>query len=203
MLVNDLYSAPLVLLDGGAGAPADEVALARRLGVPLIVTVATAAEATAIRALAQDAPSVVVASTDDAAACDLFVAAAGTLEALQRSAERFAPRKKAFGLAIRVDANGALEDGTPLADAIAKLDADPAARPWHYIVDAMEPAHIERACEALFRAAPALAHRVVGCRSHLVADFAQSLRACAQRFGLQWLGGLDGTGPDDLAALAR
>ncbi|MBV8638682.1 MAG: homocysteine S-methyltransferase family protein [Candidatus Eremiobacteraeota bacterium] len=95
----------------------------------------------------------------------------------------------------------------PLATAIARLDDDAAARPWHYMLVCLSPADAATALESLFRSAPALAHRVVGLQANGSPDypeqFAREIWECAQTFGLHVLGGCHGTNARHIEAIAE
>ena len=112
-------------------------------------------------------------------------------------------------------------DGTPLALAIERIDEDPAARPWHYMLGCIYPTHAAQALERLFRSAPDLAHRVVGLKANgsplppVILDkserlerttpeiFARDVLACANDFGLSVVGGCCGTDASDIEAIAQ
>ena len=116
--------------------------------------------------------------------------------------------KLPFALAPMVHPDGIMMDGTPLATTIARLDSDPAARPWHYMLGCLYPTHATTALESLFRSAPQLAHRVIGLKANgsplppesldgsVVLEttepkqFARDLWECARNFELHVLRGM-------------
>ncbi len=140
---------------------------------------------------------------------------------LQGAARAMSEMKLPFAVAPMLHADGKMPDGTTLAAAIARLDEDAAARPWHYMLGCLYPTHAATALESLFRSAPALAHRVVGLKANgsplppesldgsttlqtTAPDvFARDLWECAQNFGLHVLGGCCGTDTRHIEALAE
>jgi homocysteine S-methyltransferase len=129
--------------------------------------------------------------------------------------------QKPFAVAPMLRPDGKMIDGTPLASAIQRLDDDTTARPWHYMLGCLYPTNAESALEALFRAAPSKAHRVVGLKANASPlspeeldrserlerkppeEFAQAMWECANRFGLNVLGGCCGTDAAYIAAIAE
>ncbi len=142
------------------------------------------------------------------------------IDELHGAARAMSATQLPFAVAPMVHPDGTMMDGTPLAAAIARLDDDAAARPWHYMLGCLYPTHAATALEALFRGAPALAHRVVGLKANgspLAPEsldgstaletappeqFARDLWECAQTFGLHVLGGCCGTDARHVDALA-
>ncbi len=142
------------------------------------------------------------------------------IEELHGAARACGETKQPFALAPMLRADGTMMDGTPLVDAIARIDADPLARPWHYMLGCIAPAHAQSALAALFRGAPHLAHRVVGIKANpsdrppeeldaatrverIASDaFADEVMEVAQTFGLHVVGGCCGTDVRDIEAIA-
>lgn len=139
---------------------------------------------------------------------------------LHGAARAMAETTKPFALAPMLQPDGTLMDGTPLAVAIERIDADGRSRPWHYMLGCLYPTHAQTALESLFRAAPQHAHRVIGLKANASplsptqlnsagaveeqspGTFASDMRACADRFGLHVLGGCCGTNAEHIAAIA-
>lgn len=201
MPVKSLYDAPLAFFDGGSGDAAGYVSVAQKFGVPLALTAASDADVPHLRELAARANvDVTIAGAPGTNGVDEIVLASGSLDELRAACATAASTKIPFVVALRVNDGGTLGDGSAIAVAVETLDADPAARPWNFMLDCADAAHADAACEALFRAAPTLAHRVVGVRSERAGD---ALYECAQRFGLHVVGTLGSASADDLAALAQ
>lgn len=151
----------------------------------------------------------------------LFAPTFPAIDELHGAARAMAQTSLPFAVAPMLHADGTMMDGTSLADAIGRLDADAAARPWHYMLGCLYPTHAATALESLFRQAPALAHRVVGLKangSQRPAEsldgsatlettppdqFARDLWECAQNFGLHVLGGCCGTDVRHIEAVAK
>jgi homocysteine S-methyltransferase len=143
------------------------------------------------------------------------------IDELHGAARAMGEAKLPFALGPMLHPNGTMMDGTSLADAIARIDADATARPWHYMLSCLYPTNAATALESLFRAAPAHAHRVVGLKANgspLPAEsldgsttlqtsdpevFARDMWGVAQNFGLHVLGGCCGTGVSHIEAIAR
>ncbi|MBV8117576.1 MAG: homocysteine S-methyltransferase family protein [Candidatus Eremiobacteraeota bacterium] len=150
----------------------------------------------------------------------LFAPTFPAIDELHGAARAMAETKLPFAVAPMVRPDGMMMDGTPLAEAIARLDADPAARPWQYMLGCLYPTHAATALETLFRAAPSLAHRVVGLKANgspLPAEsldgsttlqttepdvFARDMWAVAENFGLHVLGGCCGTDVRHIESIA-
>lgn len=143
-----------------------------------------------------------------------------SIEELHGVARACGETKLPFALAPMLRADGAMMDGTPLAEAIARIDADALARPWHYMLGCLSASHAHGALAGLFRGAPALAHRVVGIKANpsslapeeldtsqrlerTDADaFAREVTEVAETFGLHVVGGCCGTDVRDIEAIA-
>lgn len=203
MPVKSLYDAPFALIDGGRGDAAGYVELARRFSVPLALTAHSSDDIAALRELASRANvDVTIVGEIGTIGVDQQLTASGRLDELLAHRALAAAAKMPFAFALRVIERGSLADGTPLPDAIEALDADASLRPWNYLLDCADPAHAQVACETLFRAAPALAHRVVGVRSDAAPDFAERMHECAQRFGLHLVGTIGEASARDLDGIA-
>ncbi len=125
-----------------------------------------------------------------------------------------------YALAPVIDADGALLDGTPLADAIRRIDAEVAPRPLHYLTGCVHPTTF-RAARQHGRALPGdIAGRVIGLKanaSNLPPDqldkldhleegqperFAELMLDLRRDYGLQVLGGCCGTDDRHIRAIA-
>ncbi len=151
----------------------------------------------------------------------LYAATFPSCEALAGACAAMAQTGRPFAAAPMVRPDGTMMDGTPLSDALERLDADPSRRPWHYMLGCIYPTNAATALAALFRAAPDLAHRIVGLKANgsplppqeleegarlEQADpqvFASDLLACAHEFGLTVLGGCCGTDARHIAEVAE
>lgn len=178
------------------------IAAAKRHKLPVQLSAFTKADIAALRQLAteHDVP-VIIAGTLDLAGSGvdlLHVHGTGSLDELHETARAFGKTGLPFSVSVG--------EGIPLASAIERLDADAAARPWHYLLGSIEPDAAVAALEALFRGAPALAHRVVGinadARDLSAADFAPRMHEIARDFGLHVLGGAEGMDEEKFEALA-
>lgn len=161
------------------------------------------------------------AALADAGVDLLYAPTFPSLDELHGVARAMAETKKPFAVAPMLHPDGTMMDGTALATAIGQLDGDPAARPWHYMLGCLYPTHAATALEALFRSAPALAHRVAGLKANgspIPAEtldasttlqtsdpqtFARDLSEVARNFGLHVLGGCCGTTVAHIEALAE
>ena len=112
-------------------------------------------------------------------------------------------------------------DGTPLDEAIARIDARVAPMPKHYTIGCLYPTHAQTALEAARARNPSVVARVRGIKANASPlspeeldrlgrvdatapeQFACDLMACASEFGLSILGGCCGTDAADIEALAE
>ena len=140
-----------------------------------------------------------------------------SLEELLGVARAFAATGLPYVLAPVVDAHGNLRDGTPLTEAVARIDAEVSCPPLHFFIGCVHPAHVVAAAEG--RAWPA-SQRVLGLHGnasslppeeldrldHLDAgdseDFADFMVELHGR-GVKLLGGCCGTGVAHIRAVAR
>lgn len=144
-------------------------ALAAKKNAPVQLGTRTRAEIDLARQAARESngrtliAGILTPGADTAASLRMFVEAgvdlvqvtgARSTEQLAEIARVVGPSKVPFALDIPVD--------LPLAEAIETLDASPQTRPWHYLVEATSLLDVSAALSSLFRAAPPLAHRVVG-----------------------------------------
>jgi len=161
------------------------------------------------------------AALADAGVDILYAATFPSCDALAGACAALAQTRLPFAVAPMIRPDGMMMDGTPLATAIERLDADPSRRPWHYMLGCIYPTHAATALAALFRAAPDLAHRVVGLKANgspLPPEeleegarleqtepqiFARDLWACAHEFGLTVLGGCCGTDARHIEQIAE
>jgi homocysteine S-methyltransferase len=160
-------------------------------------------------ALAGAAPDFLLAAT--LPACTEAVGLARALAATRRP----------YALSFVLRPSGTLLDGTPLQEAVARIDdaADPP--PTFYLGGCVHPVCFERALAVSAAARPGLEERVIGLQGNasrktpeelerserLDADepeaFADAMEAVRQRFGARILGGCCGTDERHIAAVAR
>jgi S-methylmethionine-dependent homocysteine/selenocysteine methylase len=135
-------------------------------------------------------------------------------------ARAIAETGRPYALAPMLHPNGTMLDGTPLADAIARIDAEIAPAPRHYMIGCLYPTHAQTALRALRVSRPDLVKRVRGLKAnasplspeeldklnHLAATdvrvWARDEVACAREFDLAILGGCCGTDERYIDALA-
>ena len=136
-------------------------------------------------------------------------------------ARAMAKTGRPYALAPMLQPNGTMLDGAPLADAIARIDADVSPTPRHYMIGCLYPAHARTALQALRAVRPELVKRVRGLKAnasplspkelnrlnHLAATdvriWARDEVACAREFDLAILGGCCGTDEHYIDALAK
>ena len=136
-------------------------------------------------------------------------------------ARAMAETGRPYALAPMLHANGTMLDGTPLADAIARIDAAISLTPRHYMIGCLYPTHAQAALQALRAAQSALVKRVRGLKAnasplapedleklnHLAATdvqiWARDELTCAREFNLAILGGCCGTDERYIEALAK
>ena len=136
-------------------------------------------------------------------------------------ARAMAETDRPYALAPMLHPNGTMLDGTPLAEAITRIDAEISPIPRHYMIGCLYPTHAQTALRALRLARPDLVERVRGLKAnasplgpeeldklnHLagtdVQIWARDELACASEFDLVILGGCCGTDERYLDALAR
>jgi S-methylmethionine-dependent homocysteine/selenocysteine methylase len=125
-----------------------------------------------------------------------------------------------YALAPVIDANDALLDGTPLADAIRRIDAEVTPPPLHYLIGCVHPTTF-RAARRHDRTLPHdIAGRLIGLKanaSNLPPDqldkldhleegkperFAELMLDLRRDYGLQVLGGCCGTDDRHIRAIA-
>jgi S-methylmethionine-dependent homocysteine/selenocysteine methylase len=161
---------------------------------------------------------------DTLAGCDIDLLYAPTFPAfseLYGVARAMAQTKQPYALAPMLHPDGTMLDGTKLAEAIARIDADVSPAPRHYMIGCLYPTHAQMALRALRAAQPNLVARVRGLKAnasplspdeldklgHLAAsDFEMWARdelACAREFDLTILGGCCGTDQRNIEALAK
>ncbi len=150
----------------------------------------------------------------------IFAQTFPSIAELQGVARACGETKAPFVLAPMLRDDGAMMDGTSLAEAIARIDDDGPARPWHYQLICIAAEHAYTALATLFRGAPELAHRVVGIKANPSAlppalldvasrvervepePFARAVLDVATMFGLHVVGGCCGTDARDIEAIA-
>jgi S-methylmethionine-dependent homocysteine/selenocysteine methylase len=135
-------------------------------------------------------------------------------------ARAMAETGRPYALAPMLHPNGTMLDGTPLADAITRIDAEVSPVPRHYMIGCLYPTHAQTALEALRAVRPNLVKRVRGLKAnasplspqeldqlnHLAATnvqiWAREELICARQFDLAILGGCCGTDERYIEALA-
>lgn len=116
---------------------------------------------------------------------------------------------------------GTLLDGTPVGEAIARIDAQTTAPPAAYLANCLHPLHFESALKAAETAHPGLRQRLVGVQgntsrkspeefdgaetldSEEPAAFGAIAARIRRRFGTHVLGGCCGTDARHIAAIAQ
>jgi homocysteine S-methyltransferase len=160
-------------------------------------------------ALAGAAPDFLLAAT--LPACSEAVGLARALAAVRLP----------YALSFVLRPSGTLLDGTPLQDAVARIDAAADPPPAFYLGGCVHPVHFERALAVAAAASPGLEERVIGVQGNasrktpeelegserLDADepepFADAMEAVRHRFGARVLGGCCGTDERHIAAVAE
>lgn len=132
-------------------------------------------------------------------------------------ARAFAATGLPYVLAPVIDAGGHLRDGTPLAEAVARIDAEVRRPPLHFFIGCVHPAHIVAAANGmswpasdrvhgLHGNASALSHDELDKLDHLDTgdpeDFADRMVDLHGR-GVKLLGGCCGTDVAHIRAVAR
>ena len=136
-------------------------------------------------------------------------------------ARAMAETGRAYALAPMLRPNGTMLDGTPLAEAISRIDAEISPTPSHYMIACLYPTHAQTALRTLRVAEPNLVRRVRGLKAnasplspeeldkldHLattdVQVWTRDELACAREFDLAILGGCCGTDEHYIDSLAR
>ncbi|MBU0507833.1 homocysteine S-methyltransferase family protein [bacterium] len=116
---------------------------------------------------------------------------------------------------------GTLLDGTPLSEAVARLDREPHSRPFAYMVNCTHPAFFHEAMEREVAKLPALRERVIGLQANTAAlspeqlddapapvsqdpeSFADAMIEVHRRFSTKILGGCCGTDHRHMRAIAE
>ncbi|OJT21283.1 homocysteine methyltransferase [Archangium sp. Cb G35] len=125
-----------------------------------------------------------------------------------------------FMLSFVLRPTGTLLDGTPLGEAVARIDALPGARPAAYMVNCVHPSAFREGLSRQLAASPSLGARVVGLqantsrlspeeldgRAELDSEppdvFAREMARVHAELGTRLLGGCCGTDERHIAALA-
>lgn len=141
-------------------------------------------------------------------------------EELLGAAEALAQTGVPYALAPMLAPDGRMMDGTPLGEAIARIDDGVSRAPQHYMIGCLYPTHAASALEATRAAYPAHVQRVRGLKANAspllaeeldklghvdaepVKTFARDEISCAREFGLDILGGCCGTDQRYIAAVA-
>ena len=135
-------------------------------------------------------------------------------------ARALAATGRPYALSFVLRPSGTLLDGTPLQDAVARIDDAAVSRPAFYLGGCVHPVHFERALAVAVAARPGLEERVIGVQGNasrlspeelegstrLDSDepeaFAAAVEAVRRRFGTRILGGCCGTDERHIAAVA-
>lgn len=136
-------------------------------------------------------------------------------------ARTMAETGRPYVLAPMLHPNGTMLDGTPLVDAMTRIDAEISPPPRHYMIGCLYPTHAQTALQALRTAQPYLIKRVSGLKAnasplppeeldklpHLAATdvqiWARDELTCAREFNLAILGRYCGTDECCIEALAK
>jgi homocysteine S-methyltransferase len=136
-------------------------------------------------------------------------------------ARAMAETGRPYALAPMLHPNGIMLDGTPLADAITRIDAEVSPAPLYYMIGCLYPTHAQTALQALRAVQPDIVNRVRGLKAnasalppeeldklnHLAATdvqiWARDELLCAREFDLAILGGCCGTDERYIEALAK
>ena len=137
-------------------------------------------------------------------------------------ARAMAQSGRPYALAPMLHPDGTMLDGTSLADAITRIDAEISPRPEHYMIGCLYPTHAQTALQALRTVRQPLLNRVRGLKAnasplspgeldklnHLAGTdvhiWVRDELTCAQEFNLSILGGgCCGTDERYIDALAR
>ncbi len=136
-------------------------------------------------------------------------------------ARAMAETGRLYALAPILHPDGTMLDGTPLAETIARIDAEISPVPHHYMIGCLYPTHAETALQVLRASQRDLVKRVRGLKAnasplspeeldklnHLAATDVQTWvrdeLACAREFDLTVLGGCCGTDERYIDALVR
>ena len=143
------------------------------------------------------------------------------LSELSGVARAMAQSGRPYALAPMLHPDGTMLDGTSLADAITRIDAEISPRPEYYMIGCLYPTHAQTALQALRTVRPALLNRVRGLKANAsplspeeldklnrlaatdVHNWVRDELTCAREFNLSILGGCCGTDERYIDALAR
>jgi len=81
-------------------------------------------------------------------------------------ARAMAETGRPYALAPMLHPDGTMLDGTPLADAIARIDAEISQPPHHYMIGCLYPTHAQTALRTLRTSEPAAIKRVRGLKAN-------------------------------------
>jgi homocysteine S-methyltransferase len=126
-----------------------------------------------------------------------------------------------FLLSFVLHSNGCLLDGTPVAEAIERIDQSAPRRTTAYLANCIHPVHFEKAMSEAEKSHPGIRERLIGLQGNTSrkspADFDASLELDSEdpkefgmamarlrsRFGTQVLGGCCGTDARHIEAIAH
>jgi homocysteine S-methyltransferase len=149
---------------------------------------------------------------------------AKTLPALEEAlgiADLIAETDKPYLLSFVVLPSGTLLDGTPLGDAIARIDDEVARPPEHYAVNCVHPRNYAKALYQMGKTHPGAQARIIGLEANTSArtpeeldkleevetrlpeEFAREVWALRKSTGARYLCGCCGSGTEHIEALAR
>jgi homocysteine S-methyltransferase len=149
---------------------------------------------------------------------------AATLPALSEAAgmaHALAETGKPYVLSFVIRATGALLDGTPLSEAVARIDAEVSPKPAGFMINCVHPRVFAEALEHECARMPELRERIIGLQSNAsdksperldesARFFSESPEALAEgmlsaheRFGTRILGGCCGTDDRHIRTIAR
>jgi len=149
---------------------------------------------------------------------------AATLPALGEAvgiARAMAETGKPYVLSFVIRASGALLDGTPLSEAVARIDAEVTPKPAGFMVNCVHPQVFAEALDHQCARRPAVSERIIGLQANTSrrspeeldqsAEFfaespenlAEGMLSAHRRFGTRILGGCCGTDERHIRAIAQ
>jgi len=139
---------------------------------------------------------------------------AATLPAISEAlgiAAAIANCRHPYVVSFVIQPDGSLLDGTPLHEAIARLDAEVQPQPLFYMVNCVHPSVFEKALHQINRTSPGVKHRIAGVQANTSAkspgeldglsyldttepeEFADAMLSLHKNWGVKILGGCCGT----------
>jgi homocysteine S-methyltransferase len=149
---------------------------------------------------------------------------AATLPALSEAmgmARAMAETSQPYVLSFVIRASGSLLDGTPLSEAVTRVDAEVTPRPAGYMINCVHPQVFAEAMEHECARRPGLNERIIGLQANTSRkspeeldqsgeffaespeNLAEGMMVAHRRFGTRILGGCCGTDERHIRAIAR